>query len=173
MKYLILSLWFLLAGVPAAQAAGIQVSPSSLDFVVATNKPVTHEIVVANPTADAQLYQVYADDFTSALTVFPESFTLEAGGRKTVQIAITPTALKQNNSQLLSTTLSITSQPLASGKLSVGTGVKLPITVSSKFVANKNWLVWAGLAVLTLLASAAAGIFYIFNKGYLRARRQT
>ena len=41
-----------------SQAAGIQISPSKIDFVLEADKLASKELIVANPTADIQIFEV-------------------------------------------------------------------------------------------------------------------
>src|SRR5665213_3519567 len=112
-----------------ALAAGIQVSPSELSATVAGGKTTSLNITVVNPTADVQVYEVYADDFSSAITAIPESFTLQSGEKKVVDITIDAAMLKNQAGEKLATSLSVVGKPLADNKFSIGTGVKIPITI--------------------------------------------
>lgn len=146
-----------------ASAAGVQISPSRLEFNITGDKPVSKEIAVANPTADVQLYEIYADDFTGSITAFPKSFTLESGGRKTIGITINPAGLKSINGQLLSTNLSIVGKPLADAGISVGTGVKLPLTISMAALKNQNWSVPTAFAAGAVLILLGGGLVYYYK----------
>lgn len=142
-----------------AQAAGIQVAPARLDFKVQTGKAVSQNLTIVNPTADVQLFEVYADDFPELIKAVPTSFTLEAGAKKIVSISID--AGKQKANQSLSTTLSVVGKPLADKQLSMGTGVKIPLTItfSPSALNSKNHnLIFFGLAILVL-----AGLAYYFK----------
>lgn len=130
MKYLLASIILSTLIPSAASAAGIQVSPAKLDFSVNNGAPASQNIIVVNPTADVQIYEVYADDFTQIVKPNPASFTLESGGKKTVAINVDSSALNNNRGQNLAFNLSVVGKPLADNKFSVGTGVKIPITVT-------------------------------------------
>ena len=106
-------------------AAGVQVSPDKLEFT--TNSQQSKEMVVANPTADVQIFEIYPDDFERAISIKPESFTLEAGGRKKVEVSVDASRL---SASLITTNLSILARPLADSKLKVNTGIKIPLTVA-------------------------------------------
>ena len=112
-----------------AFAAGIQVSPARLDFTVAANRQTSQTLTVVNPTADVQLFEVYADNFTESVKTSPASFTLEAGAKKTVTVTVNFDS--QNSNRILSTTLSVVGKPLlGSQQFSVGTGVKIPLSIT-------------------------------------------
>lgn len=112
-----------------SQAAGIQVSPSKIDFILEANKSAFQELIVANPTVDVQVFEVYVDEFSEIIKANPASFTLEAGERKVVIITAHFTDI-ENVSQILKTNLSVVSKPLVETRLQANTGVKIPLSVS-------------------------------------------
>ncbi|MCK5085011.1 MAG: hypothetical protein KAQ64_05150 [Candidatus Pacebacteria bacterium] len=132
-KILILILAFVLFPV-LSQAAGIQVSPSKIDFILEVNKSASKELIVANPTADVQIFEVYPDEFSEIIKANPASFTLEAGGRKTVTVTAHP-AITENVSQILKTNLSVVGKPLIETRLQANTGVKIPLSIAIEHVA--------------------------------------
>ncbi|NOQ68087.1 hypothetical protein GQ568_01445 [Patescibacteria group bacterium] len=135
-KFLILILIFIL--LPAlSQAAGIQVSPSRIDFVLEKNRSASKELVVANPTADVQIFEVYSDEFPEIIKVNPASFTLEAGGRKTVTVTAYLSAT-ENVSQILKTNLSVVGKPLVETRLQANTGVKIPLSIVIEHIIIEN-----------------------------------
>lgn len=152
-------------------AAGIEVSPAQIEFSFPekmTEKTV--QITVANPTADVQVFEVYADDFTQSFTIQPASFTLESGARKTLAITLKKSQLPSQANLGLAGTISIVGQPLAEGRVNVGTGIKLPFTVT--LVGERslpptpwpNWL-WALLG--------GAGISVLWVVGLLSKKHLT
>ena len=131
-----------------ALAAGIQVSPAKLDF--SSNEDGTiRQLLVVNPTADVQIYDVYADDFKNAVKITPESFTLEAGSRKNVSVSIDYNALSPNENVV--TAVSVVSRPLADSKLNLATGAKIPLTISFYKAANKNQNLPAAITLLAVI----------------------
>jgi hypothetical protein len=136
-------------------AAGIQVSPARMDFSVSGQKPATQNITVVNPTADVQIFEVYADDFANIITAKPSSFTLESGSKKTVSITVNPSGIKDNIGQKFSTNISIVGKPLADNKFSVGTGVKIPLSAifsqTSAASTSKNRPILLCLLLLTFI----------------------
>lgn len=130
------------------RAVGIQVSPSKLD-VQQTHNSGEAELVVANPTADVLLFEIYPDDFEKEIKANPSSFTLEAGGRKTVKVI---TRFEKENTFV--TNISVVSHALAENKLQTNTGVKIPVTVTASNEPTKNntLLVIAGLLGAALVA---------------------
>ena len=167
LKYLLPPIIWLTA--QTALAAGIQVSQARLDFTVAANRQSSQTLTVINPTADVQLFEVYPDDFTEAIKTNPASFTLEAGAKKTVTIAINLQGLgSQTTGQIVSTNLSVVDKPLSgSQQFSVGTGVKIPISIiqtdqagnwENKFISYRWILPALGLLLLVALGMLASKI---------------
>ncbi len=136
-------------------AAGLQISPSRLNFTVVPNQEMTQKIVVANPTAEVQIYEITADDYTNYIKSVPKSFTLESGARKEVAVTV---ILAQAN-QKVATNLSIVAKPLTADGLTVGTGAKIPLeitvveTISSY---NKNLAVIVIILVMVTIAAIIA-----------------
>lgn len=134
-------------------AAGIQVSPSKLEVTVPPGKNVNKNLVVANPTADVQLFSVYADDFERNIIPDPASFTLEAGGRKNVSLS-----LKSPESGTISTTISVVGRPMVDARLQANTGVKIPITITAGSAHGRGLPDWAwivlGICVIGIMGIA-------------------
>lgn len=120
-----------------SQAAGIQISPSKIDFVLEADKLASKELIVANPTADIQIFEVYPDEFSEIIKTNPASFTLEAGERKVVTVTARSSA-KENISQVLKTNLSVVSKPLVETRLQANTGVKIPLSIVMEDIIVKN-----------------------------------
>ena len=160
MKYILLSILSFVLVPWNALAAGIQVSPEKLDFPLSETVS-TQEVVVANPTADVQVYEVTADDFAKAIEFTPASFTLEAGTRKKVLVKVDQSKLNG----AVATNISILGKPLAESKLQINTGVKIPVNVVAKFVWWKEqWVMIAGGIGLLVLISFSAGYIARRNK---------
>ncbi|MBI2607966.1 MAG: hypothetical protein HYW51_04030 [Candidatus Doudnabacteria bacterium] len=134
-------------------AAGIDISPAKIDLETHKDQTAEQVITVANPTADVQVFEVYADDFKNLFTFTPASFTLEAGERKTVTLSFDG---KSTDSALLSTNISVLATPLADARFNANTGVKIPTTVRISEGGNSsNWvnkdLIFFGTLGLVLL----------------------
>lgn len=78
----------LLFAASSVNASGVKVNPPKLEITARLNESVSHEITVANPTSDVQIFKVYPDDFADIIKANPSSFTLEAEAKKTVTISI-------------------------------------------------------------------------------------
>jgi len=131
--------------------AGLQVSPDKLVFNINGVEPKTEEMIVVNPTADVQLFEVYADDYAKLIKVNPASFTLEAGARKKVLVTVTPDNLPAG---IISANLSVVSEPLISAKeqnVGINTGVKIPFTIQLSTSTEKPLWQFYGLIALGCL----------------------
>lgn len=121
----ILSLFLLLSPLTAF-AAGVSASPERLNFNV-QNSPVTDEIIVANPSADVQLFEIYPDDFERQIKITPTSFTLESGERKRIKVTVGT----QWTRGISSTNISVLERPLADSQVKISAGIKIPVTINS------------------------------------------
>jgi len=130
MKKLLFAICLCLTGANVALASGISVSPAKLEWLLSQNKKIADKtITIANPTADVLLIEVYADEFSNIITAHPQTFTLEAGALKSVQVQINKLNWDNSQSAILSTNLSVTARPLAESQVNIGAGVKIPITI--------------------------------------------
>jgi UDP-3-O-[3-hydroxymyristoyl] glucosamine N-acyltransferase len=128
--------------IQTASASGISVTPEKIFLENFNNTSTTQTLTVANPSADVQIFEVYPDDFSDIIKIYPSSFTMEAGARKTVEISTTNKTQIETGS-VITTNLSIVSKPILENKFSVGTGVKIPVTVTfsqnTKVESNKKF----------------------------------
>ena len=123
-----------------SQAAGIQVSPSKMNFTVEIgDSPVFKELVVVNPTADVQVFEVYPDEFSEIIKANPASFTLEAGARKIVIVKVDPADI-EGPSKILRTNFSVLGKPLIETRLQTNTGIKIPtsITINNEIIKTDS-----------------------------------
>ncbi len=146
-----------------ASAAGLQISPSYLNFEVVSGKETSQKIIVANPTADVQIYEITADDFSDFIKSLPKSFTLESGERKEVIITIMGQDLLAQANQKITSNLSVVAKPLASDGLTVGTGAKVPIEIITLPVqkTNSKYTFWVLIVIVTVIFTTllVAGFF--------------
>lgn len=116
----------ILALLPAvALATGIEATPAKLEITAPTNQSGLAEIVVANPTVDVQMFEVYPDDFGDIIEITPASFVLEAGARKIVTVVVKP----NREETIRGTSISIVGKPLAESRFTAGTGIKIPLSL--------------------------------------------
>lgn len=107
-----------------AMGTGISVSPQRLEFKFPLQEP-SKEITVANPSAEPQFFEIFADDYESAFQIIPKNFTLQAGERQTVTVSVDGSKFNR----IVSANLSIVAKPLNQNPLQINTGVKLPIAI--------------------------------------------
>jgi len=110
--------------------AGLQISPSHLSITVSAGQEMMQKLVVANPTADVQIFEITADNYPDNIIPLPKSFTLESGARKTVIIKILSQGLLSQTNQKVVTDLSVVAKPLTADELTVGTGAKIPVEIT-------------------------------------------
>jgi len=112
------------------QAAGIQVSPSKMDFTIEIKgESESKELIVVNPTADVQVFEVYPDEFSEIIKANPTSFILEAGARETILVEVDPADIN-GASRIIQTNFSILGKPIVESRLQTNTGVKIPISIT-------------------------------------------
>ncbi len=150
------------------QAAGIQVSPSKMDFTVEIgDEVVVKEIVVVNPTADVQVFEVYPDEFSEIIKANPASFTLEAGARKTVMVEVDPADI-EGPSKIIQTNFSVLGKPLVKSRLQTNTGVKVPmsITINNKIIKidSDNKISAELFYLLLIIVAFGSGLVTYFLK---------
>lgn len=144
-----------------AQASGIQATPPKLELQTEVGKPLQVEILVQNPSADIQVFEIYLDEFKKVIKTYPESFTLQPGEQK--RITITIEALSEP--KILSTFISVVGKPLLETKFQANAGVKIPLTITvlkpvlaKKFSPLVYYFGSFALIVLGLI------IFYLIQK---------
>ena len=135
-------------------AAGLSVSPGSLDFKVVDKKTESQILVVSNPTADVLVFEVYPDEYEGLIEVKPRSFTLESGARKEVILSVDEENF--HRSQSISTSLSVVGSALAEGKSNVAAGAKIPVSVSRQDPGNQPINKTPLIIIAGILAAAAA-----------------
>ena len=151
-----------------ADAAGIEVTPAQLTIKTAPGKTADGELEVRNPTVDVQVFEVYPDNFAESLAVEPQSFTLEAGTKKTVKV-ILRRPLEAN--QKLQTDISVVTHALSTSALQANSGIKIPLTVEvgqkSFFGIPRAWF-FTGTAlyaaVVLIFVSAVRYYFWQIRK---------
>ncbi len=146
----------ILTFIPSAvvSASGLSVSPSALNFDLNAGQSVTKTLIIANPTGDVLVFEVYADEFKNMFSISPSSFTLESGARKEVKISIDSNNI--NEYPLISTNLSVVGSALAEGKSNVAAGAKIPVSISGQNSPSKPINKTPLIIIGALLAAAAA-----------------
>lgn len=135
----------------SAFSAGIQVKPERLEFQATKNSPAKQELIVVNPTADSQLFEIYPDDYREIFVIQPRSFILESGAQKKVILTVLPDKLEEG---ILAANLSITAVSLIDAKtkeVNVGAGLKIPFTIQLSSSVEKSFWQFYGLIALACL----------------------
>lgn len=150
-KIVILGLVVLLLATPSVAAVGIGVSPAKMEFDVCAGEPVTKTLYVINTGEVGASYEVYADE--SYLTIKPEEFQLYPGEVQTVSVVVN---MPENaNIERHTTTISVvTSNPPSD--LTMGAGVKIPISIAVKTSAPQKTQLIIGSAILIAITLAIA-----------------
>lgn len=137
-----------------AKAVGVAVTPAEIVMKSRVNDLTTVRLLVKNPSSDVAVFEVYPDEFASFVKANPSSFTLESQTEKMVTIEVTAREEGQ-----FSTALSVVARPLASNAFQAGSGVKVPLLITTKTASGLAAAVsalstspWLGvLAFITLL----------------------
>jgi hypothetical protein len=105
-----------------ARAVGVSASPSELELSGAKREEITAELLVGNPSTAVSVFEVYPEEFESAIVVVPSSFILEGGDQRKVHVRA---RLKEIG--VFRTYVSIRAKPLAESAFSAASGIKIPI----------------------------------------------
>lgn len=155
----------------SASVAGLSISPARLDFTVDDGGQASQNIMVMNPTSDVMVFEVYADEFSDVISLRPESFTLESGGRKKVSVMIDassspafsapsfqkitspfpPSFQKRGPGGVLSTNISVVGKALAENKINIAAGAKLPIAITMTAGSPPKSYAQNGIVIVALL----------------------
>jgi hypothetical protein len=110
-----------------ATAAGIGVSPGSLEIETYPLVKATGSIVVVNTSAEAGEYQLYTESKGLGwLSIDPVEFTLEANQSQTVEITVSPPLTATGEHEVEVCVVSLT----PGSEIKVGCGVKVPLKIT-------------------------------------------
>ncbi|MBI5134640.1 hypothetical protein HZA86_00165 [Candidatus Uhrbacteria bacterium] len=137
----------------SASASGMQISPDRLEFVLPIGQEQQKELVVVNPTADVQLFEVSLDDAVGSMSVQPKSFTLESGARKNLTVRVDANGLPSGVS---STNLSVVSRLMSDAQVQVNTGVKIPVTIRTTPIEPRDRSKALGILLAAGIGAAVA-----------------
>lgn len=146
-------------------AAGIEVRPAKLNVELNASGG-SYEFQVKNPSKQVQVFEVYADDFADIISITPQSFTLEAGGSRSVALAITP----KGESRIMQTNLSMVANNLVGQNFQAQAGLKIPLVISFISAPQSTtdrqliFLVYAGVSGLVAGLLSGAFLGYKFAK---------
>lgn len=134
--------------------AGVEASPSKLQLQTFSNTKAVTELTVRNPSADVQLFEIYADDFSDSIKIHPTSFVLEAGNSKSIAISYDA---KRGKNTILKTNISVVARPLSESRFQFNSGIKIPITIliNSSATFMPWWFIFPSVVIIICL-------FYFF-----------
>lgn len=133
-----------------ALAAGLAVTPSSVNLSFFTDETKTITVEITNPTSDVVFIEAYPDDFTSIVTVVPKSMMLEALESSDVSVSFS-----SDRAGRYETFLSVVSHPLTERSFSASTGIKIPLhlEVAAKTMSGRPWWLYAVAGIDVILLS--------------------
>lgn len=136
MKHAIMTLFLLALFVMPAYSSGLSVTPSKIDQSIVAGNKITVDFVIANPTQDVSVIEVYPDDFERNIAVDTKSFTLEAQEEQTVSVSIL-----FEEPGVYGTFLSVVSKSLGDRTFRARSGIKIPLDISVESEATReyNW----------------------------------
>jgi len=146
-KIILLGLVVLLLTTPSVAAVSIGVSPAKVEFDVCAGESVTETLYVINTDEVGANYEVYADK--PYLAANPEEFQLSPGEVQAVSVTV---SIPENaNTGGHTATISVvTSNP--SSDLSMGAGVKIPVSIMVKTSGPQKTQLITGSAILIFVA---------------------
>lgn len=131
---LILILFIGIAG--KVKAIGLSVTPPELK-VTQTISKITHEkLTVKNFSDEVAIFEIYPDDFESAIKATPSSFILESGEKREVDIQSSFRKTGQYG-----TAISVVSKSISTSSFNAAGGLKIPITI----IVNENISLYSAL----------------------------
>jgi hypothetical protein len=166
---------FALFASSSAQAVGLSVAPSELRIKAFTGDTSTVKLTVKNSSDKVSLFDVYPDDFDSAIKIMPSSFVIEGGESREIGVQVN---LKEEGEYR--TDISVVAKPLSDNSFRAGAGVKIPLYMGiSKVGDNRLALIYYyfgesggkafGMVVFLIFWIAS---FFVFQYAWKRIRRQ-
>jgi len=113
---------FALLPISAVQAVGLSVAPSELRIKAFAGDASAVKLTVKNSSDKVSLFDVYPDDFESAIKIMPSSFIIEGSESREVSIQVN---LKEGG--MYRTDISVVAKPLSDNSFRAGAGVKIPL----------------------------------------------
>ncbi|MEK7658954.1 MAG: hypothetical protein AAB352_03770 [Patescibacteria group bacterium] len=123
-KYILILVAIFIFAASYAGAVSIKVSPSEIKIKTGTNS-VKKEITIENPGNNVALFEVYVDNFSDWIKINPESFILNGGKSQKVALEI-----KNKETGIFSTMVSVVAKPLSDKEFSAAAGVKIPLEIT-------------------------------------------
>jgi len=153
-RYLKLQLMVLFLFLPfELLAIGVSATPAVLNVRAPQGQEAVARFVVANPSKEVGIFDVYPEEFESSIVLTPSRFVLEAGERREVIVRA-----KRHDLGIVRTVLAVEAQPLGLPAQGIGGGVRLPFSYE---VTEKTRLL-AGV-----FSGSPVPLFAILNIGAL------
>ena len=118
---------FILASVflaSSANASALKIAPSSVYIESVFSKTAQKVIIVENPAMDVAIFEVYPDNFSDQISIFPASFTLNPGEKMEVLVSV-----KSEKEGIYATYISVVSKPLSERGFQTKAGAKVPLEI--------------------------------------------
>lgn len=119
----------------SVQAVAVKVRPSEIKIETNNQVLTEEEITIENPGDNVALFEVYLDNFSDWIRIKPESFILESGESQKVILAI-----KNEETGVFSTMISVVAKPLSEKEFKANSGVKIPLEVRVVQKEKSNFL---------------------------------
>lgn len=133
-------------------AVAVGVTPGNLDFDVQTGSSDTRLLFVINTGTETANYRVYVDeDYADWFFISPETFHLNAGENKAVELTLTPPMSAKGEYDC--TVYAVSSSP--SSDFSVGSGIRVPVHAT---VSN------SGIFIVLFIVLVSAGVLQCMRK---------
>lgn len=152
---ILIIIFFLAAG--SAGAVSIKVNPSEIKIEAGVDNLTEKEIIIENPGKNVDLFEVYADDFSDWIKINPESFILEGGNSQKVILEI-----KNKETGVFSTTMSVVAKPLSEREFKANAGVKIPLEIRISENKSNIWLA-SVLEKFMIIFKNQQNLIYIFS----------
>ncbi len=138
-------------------ASALKITPSSVYIESTLSKTAQKVIIIENPASDVAIFEVYPDNFSDQIRVFPASFTLNPGEKMEVSVSV-----KSEKEGIWATYISVVSRPLSEKGLKTKAGAKVPLEIR---VSGQTHGFWAAsvLDSFKKIFSSAQGLVYVFG----------
>lgn len=118
---------------PGAGAVGLEVAPPNLQAAISVGEDGNVSFSVKNPSGEVSIFRVYPDELEEAIKVTPESFVLESGESRNVDLKLSFAQMGR-----FKTTISVVARSLSSEAFSAGSGLKIPLVIEVNDKVNSS-----------------------------------
>jgi len=136
-------------------AMGVGLSPTSLDLIVGNDGLARAELTISNPSQEAGLFTVAADDYADWFIFQPSELRLDPQSQQKVKVLVKP-----NQTGRYASNLSILAYPLDTRSFKAASGVKVPFNLTVQVLPSLVWHYYLGWGLLLLAAIGAGGLIY-------------